>query len=374
MRNLHGIKLVHSKKAKDEATVNLPLPPTVTIPMLQHMGVGCTPLVVPGDLVKIGQLIGDSEELFSVPVHSSVSGTVTAVTDYVASSGKIEKQVTIAVSDEQEWVDIAPHPVSDQKTLVDAARNAGLSGLGGAGFPVHVKLNYKNINQVDTLIVNAAECEPYITSDYREMMEHPNDIIDGIRTIMRCLSITKAIIGVEDNKPDAITLLRSIISSDDIKVLSLKGIYPQGAEKVMIYYATGRVLEEGQIPADQGVVLMNVSSVSHLYRYIKTGTPLTHKRITVDGSYVKNPMNIMAPIGTSIEYMLNFAGVDKQRAKKILMGGPMMGVAVYQLDTPIIKNNNAIIVLDQKQAETKPTTSCIRCGKCVRTCPVNLMP
>lgn len=411
MRNLNGIRLHHYKKSKDLATVELPLPKTVTIPMLQHMGVGCTPVVQVGDAVKVGQLIGDSEEAFSVPVHSSVAGTVTAIQDYVASSGKTEKQVVIEVAEIQETINPKPHPVSDQKSLVEAARLSGLSGLGGAGFPTHVKLNYKDIDKVDTLVINGAECEPHITSDYREMLEAPDDIIGGVKEVMRCLNIANAYIGIEDNKPDAIKLLREKIDVDNIHIVSLKSVYPQGAEKVMIYHSTGRVIEEGEIPADKGVIVLNISTVSNLYRFIKTGMPLTHKRLTIDGNYVDKPLNVRVPIGTSINYVLDFAGVDKNKADKILMGGPMMGIAIYDVETPVIKNNNAILVLQEKSRKYKasrtvstlspaatdgtdnpedaakgpastvvgkelvpPTTACIRCGKCVYVCPVNLMP
>lgn len=411
MRNLNGIRLSHHKKSKDLATVELPLPKTVAIPMLQHMGVGCKPLVEVGDTVKVGQLIGDSDEIFSVPVHSSVAGVVTAIQDYVAPSGKIEKRVVIQTTDSQETIEAKPHPVSDQKSLVEAARLSGLSGLGGAGFPTHIKLNYKDIDKVDTLVINGAECEPYITSDYREMLEAPDDIIGGIKEVMRCLNIANAYIGIEDNKPEAIKLLKDKIDVNNIHVVSLKSVYPQGAEKVLIYHSTGRIIEEGEIPADKGIIVLNISTISHLYRFIQTGMPLTHKRLTIDGNYVEKPVNVRVPIGTSIEYVLDFAGVDKNKADKLLMGGPMMGIAVYDVETPVIKNNNAILVLQEKERKFKasrtvsilspavtdgtdnpedaakgpastvvgkelapPTTACIRCGKCVYACPIGLMP
>jgi len=375
MRKLNGVKLSHFKNSKDVQTVDIPLPSTVTIPLLQHMGVGCDPVVAVGDTVKVGQLIGDSEAAFSVPVHSSVAGTVTAVGKYVASSGKIENQVTIEVAEVQETVECGPVEVTDQASLVAAARAAGLAGLGGAGFPTHIKLAYKDVDKVDTLVINGAECEPYITSDYREMMECPDDIIAGVELVQKCLGIAKAYIGIEDNKPDAIALLKDKASGNpSIQISSLPSLYPQGAEKVLIYNCTGRIIEEGEIPADKGVIVMNITTVANLYRYVKTGMPLTHKRVTIDGTYVKKPLNVRVPIGTAISYVLDWAGIHEELARKVLMGGPMMGMAVYDLNTPIIKNNNAILLMDEKAAVFPRTTACIRCGRCIDACPMNLMP
>ena len=375
MLKLGGVKLFHFKNSKDAATVELPLPSQVKIPLLQHMGAGCQPVVAVGERVLTGQLIGDSDAPMSVPVHSSVTGTVTAIEDYVAAGGRVEKQVVIQVAEEQEWFPSQPVEVHDQASLVAAARAAGLAGLGGAGFPTHIKLAYKDIDRVDALVINGAECEPYITSDYREMMEYPDDIIAGVELVQRCLGISRAYIGIEDNKPEAIQLLAGKLSGrEDIRVESLPSLYPQGAEKVLIYNTTGRIIEEGEIPADKGVIVMNITTVANLWRYVQTGRPLTHKRVTVDGNFVKKPMNVRVPLGTSISYLLEFAGVEMEKARKVLMGGPMMGMAVYQLDAPIIKNNNAILLLDEKEAEFAPTTACIRCGRCIGACPMNLMP
>ncbi len=412
MRNLNGIKLAHHKKSKDMATVEIPLPKVVKIPMLQHMGAPCRPLVNVGDTVKVGQLIGDCEEAFSVPIHSSVSGTVTAIENYLAYSGKTEKRVVIEVSETQEYEDFTPQPVFDQNSLVKAARLSGIAGLGGAGFPTHIKLNCKNPENITTLVINGAECEPFLTSDYREMIENTDDIIGGIKEVMRCLNIPKCIIGIEDNKKDAIVLLREKLKGENIEVYSLKSTYPQGAEKILIYQSTGIVIEEGEIPADKGIIVMNITTVAELYRFIRTGKPLTHKRVTVDGNYVTKPMNLRVPIGTSIEYILDYAGIDKDKADKVLLGGPMMGVAVYDPETPIMKNTNGIVVLKDPHLRYKvsqtlrtilpaanirgtdkiedasqspnttvvgdllalPKTACIRCGKCVYVCPVDLMP
>lgn len=374
MLKLNGLKLLHFKNSQNAQTVEIPLPKTVRIPMQQHMGKPCTPTVAVGDTVRVGQCIGDSEEAFAVPIHSSVSGTVTALEDYVTMNGAPAKRVIIETDGLQTPIDAVPHSAENQAELVKASRDAGLAGLGGAGFPTHIKLGYKDVERLDTLIINAAECEPYITSDYREMMECPDDILDGIRAVMKALDIPRAFIGIEDNKPDAIALLNEKTKNTPIRVEALRSIYPQGAEKVLIYNTTGRIVEEGELPADKGVVVMNVTTVANLSRYLKTGMPLTQKRVTVDGNFVEHPMNVRVPIGTSVRYLLDFAGIDGSRVKKVLLGGPMMGSAMENLDVPIVKNNNAIILFDEEAARVPKTTACIRCGRCIDVCPMNLMP
>lgn len=374
MLKLNGLRLLHYKNSQNAATVDMPVPKIVRIPMAQHMGAPCAPVVKPGDEVLAGQLIGDSEQAFSVPVHSSVSGKVKAVEEAVGPAGGLVRRVVIETDAEQRWIEGRPRTVTSQRELVEAAREAGLAGLGGAGFPTHIKLNYKDVDRVDALVINAAECEPYITSDYREMMENPDGILRGIQTVMRCLDIPRAFIGVEDNKPEAIALLNQKAAGTNIRVEPLKSIYPQGAEKVIIYNTTGRIVEEGEIPADKGVLVLNVTTVANLDRFLQTGLPLTHKRVTVDGSLVKKPMNIRAPIGTMISDLLAFAGVETDGVRKALMGGPMMGTALDTLETPLIKNNNAILVLGEEEARPPRTTACIRCGRCIDVCPMNLRP
>ena len=374
MLKLNGLKLLHCKNSQDAETVEMPAPKVVRVPMLQHMGAPCVPVVNPGERVLAGQLIGDSERAMAVPVHSPVSGTVKAIEDYVTSSGALVKRVVIENDGQQEEIPRRAYPWNSQAELVAAAREAGLSGLGGAGFPTHIKLNYRDVDRVDALVINAAECEPYITSDYREMLESPDDIVNGVQAVMKCLGISRAWIGVEDNKPDAIALLNQKAAGTGIRVEALRSIYPQGAEKVLIYNTTGRIIEEGEIPADKGVIVMNVTTAANLWRFLQTGMPLTHKRITIDGSAVDRPMNIRVPIGTMVSDVLDFAGVDKSRVRKALMGGPMMGLCLDTLETPILKNNNAILLLEEKDAVLPKTTACIKCGRCADVCPMNLMP
>lgn len=375
-RALSGVKVPHCKNTQESATVEMPVPAQVALPMLQHMGAPCKPLVKAGDHVKVGQLIGDSDQFLSAKIHSSVSGDVVKIEDYINPTGVRTQCVVIKTDGLQEpSEEIAPPVVSSREDFLKAVKESGLVGLGGAGFPTAVKLNPKNPDQVDTLVVNCAECEPYITADYRECMENASGVLDGIKAVMKYLNLKQAYIGIEDNKPRAIEYMRSlIISGDPIQVVPLKAKYPQGAEKVIIYETTGRVVMEGQLPADAGVLVMNISSVAFVNQYLRTGMPLVSKRLTVDGSAVKEPKNVRVPLGTSFEDVLNFCGGFKEEPRKVLMGGPMMGIAVYSLQTPVIKNNNAILAFAEAQAVTPEETACIRCGRCARACPFHLMP
>ncbi len=373
---LPGVHLKHYKNTSELSTVSLPLPQVVRIPMQQHMGQEAIPTVSAGDTVYVGQKIGDSTAPMGVPMHSSVSGTVKKIEEDLTSGGRFVKTVVIETDGKQTpWPELAPPQVSNREEFIAAVRESGLSGLGGAGFPTHLKLAYKDIDRVDTLIINVAECEPYITSDYRECIEHPQEIADGIKLVMSYLSLTKCVIGIEQNKPKAIALLSEVTDSmNGVSVMPLKNRYPQGAEKVLIYSATGKVVEEGQLPADCGVIVMNVSTVSALSQYFKTGMPLVSRRLTVDGDAVSQPKNIEVPLGASIREVLAFCGCNPEDCKEILMGGPMMGVSVPDVDLPIIKNNNAILAFKTSQMSYTKTTACIRCGKCTRVCPVKLMP
>ncbi len=352
------------------------MPETVSIPMLQHMGAPCEPLVSVGDEVKVGQKIGDSSAFMSAPVHSSVSGKVTEINDYISANGRKCKKITILCDGKQTpYEGLKPPVITDKTSLIKAVRESGCCGLGGAGFPTHIKLNFDdNKTPIDSLVINAAECEPYITSDYREMMESPEGVINGIKTIQNILKIKNVYICIECNKSKAIELLDKMTSLDSsVKVVELSSLYPQGAEKVIAYNATGRIIKEGELPSDQGIIVMNVSTAAFLNRYFKTGMPLTRRRITVDGDAVKSPCNIKVPIGTSISELLKFAECDEEKVKKVLTGGLMMGMCIYDTDTPIIKTNNAVIAL--KKANKKPRqTNCIRCGRCIDACPMKLMP
>lgn len=372
MKRLNGVRLSHRKGTADSHTVRLPLPEKVTIPMLMNMGAPCTPLVKIGDTVAVGQKIGDTDAFMSVPVHSSVSGTVKAITDIKLANGNVCKAVTIETDGNQTVSEeVRPPVVHSKEEFIKAMRESGITGLGGAGFPTHIKLNPKT--PVDTLIINAAECEPYITSDHRQMLEDADSVIDGIKIVMKYLNIESAVIGIENNKEDAISLLTQKTSSiAEITVKSLPSSYPQGAEKVLIYNTVGRIVMEGQLPSDTGAVVLNVSTAAQISHYMKTGMPITERRITVDGDIVAKPCNVFAPIGTAFSEVLAYARCDTEKLKKLVAGGPMMGACAFDPETPVVKGTNAILAFEKYSEPT--ITNCIRCGRCIKACPFNLMP
>ena len=371
-----GVKTPHYKNTAKSETKIMPTPEKIEIPMLHHIGAPCTPTVKKGDEVMVGMLIGDSSAFVSAPIHSSVSGTVIDVKKRLYANGSNVDSVIIK-SDGLQTVDpdIKPPVVNTKEDFLKAVRASGLVGLGGAGFPAHVKLNPPKDKKIDYLLINAAECEPYITSDYRETIENSWNVISGINVVMDFLGIENVIIGVEDNKPTTIKILNDIADTDKkITAVSLKSIYPQGAEKMLIYALTGRIVPAGGLPMDVGVIVMNVTSVSFIAKYLKTGMPLVKKRLTVDGAVIKEPSNVEVLIGTYIKDLVDFCGGFTEEPYKVLMGGPMMGLAQYTVDTPVLKQNNAILAFNKKQSMLPEQTACIRCGNCVRSCPMSLMP
>lgn len=360
----------------------MPPPAEVIIPMSQHIGTPCEPTVRKGDRVLVGQVIGDSEAYVSAPVHASVSGTVKDITSIVLTGGVPTRAVVIESDGKMERDPgiYPPAALNSRKELAMAARAAGLVGLGGAGFPAHVKLNVPDGKKIDTLIINAAECEPYVTSDHREAIENGQDVLDGIYKVKDILDVHRVLIAVEDNKPDVIMRLTEIAENpdmdplDEVRVLKLKSRYPQGAEKILVQSVTNRKVPAGGLPADVGCLVMNIASIAFFARYLRTGMPLTQKRVTVDGSAVRFPQNVIVPVGTRIRDLIAFCGGYKEEPKKLLMGGPMMGVALANDDLPILKQNNAILAMGEAEAESLKPSACIRCGKCVSACPMGLMP
>ena len=372
MIKLSCIHLAHNKNTENCKIQNLPLPESVKIPMLMNMGAPCNPLVKVGDTVSAGQKIGDTDAFFSVPVHSGVSGTVTAISDFKMANGNVCKAVEIKCDNEQKLSDDIHIPeITDKASFLKAVRESGIVGLGGAGFPTHIKLAPKT--KVDCLVVNGAECEPYITADYRVMLEYADDLIEGLSKTSDMLEIPKIIIGIENNKPEAIRLLTEKTSSlNKFEIKSLPSAYPQGGEKVLIYNCTGRIVKEGKLPADEGVIVMNVSTAVFLNVYLKTGMPFVNRILTVDGDTVKKSGNYCVPIGTSVSYILDQCECDKDKINKLIMGGPMMGMTAYDIDQPVSKANNAILAMNK--IESNKESACIRCGRCMRACPFNLMP
>ena len=377
-----GAAVPHHKNTWDIPSSTMPPPEKVILPMQQHIGAPCIPTVKKGDHVYVGTVVGDSDAYVSAPVHASVSGTVTEITQVMLTGGQMTQAVVVG-SDGKMEKDPAiapPPPITTKEELAKAARAAGLVGLGGAGFPAHVKLNVPEGKTIDTLLVNVAECEPYVTSDHREALENGSNVLEGVYHVKEILGVQRVIIAVEDNKPDVIQKLSEIADDpkrdplDQVRVLPLKSRYPQGAEKVLVQACTGRKVPAGKLPADVGCLVMNIGSLSFLASYMRTGMPLTLKRVTLDGSAIAHPQNVIVPVGTPIKDVVAFCGGYKAEPKKLIMGGPMMGVAITSDELPILKQNNAILAFDQREAQLRQPTACIRCGRCVAACPMHLMP
>lgn len=377
-KHLQSIHVAHHKNTDKCETQVMPVPSEVLIPMSMHIGAPCKPLVKKGDEVKVGQVIGDTDAFVSAPIHSSVSGTVKGFDRIRNAMGGYDEVIVIETDGKQTPAEGLEAPkVSNLEEFVAAVRDSGLVGLGGASFPTHIKYNPKNIDEVDTFIINGAECEPYITSDHRLMLEDTEDILDGAELVMKYMDLSKCYIGIESNKPDAIEKIQKEIDKrglDNFEVVVLQTTYPQGAERVMIYEITGKTMDAGVLPAQLGVILSNVTSVAFVGQYFRNGMPLINKRMTIDGSAVAEPKNIIAPIGTRIADVMAFCGGYKEPPVKILMGGPMMGRAIFSDEMPIIKNNNAILAFSGPQSIIPEETQCINCGRCHFACPFNLIP
>ena len=375
-----GVSVSHHKNTADCEVVRMPNPEKVILPMQQHIGAPCTPTVAVGDKVGIGQLIGDSDKFVSAPIHASISGTVTAIGNIKLPNGNLTQAVTIESDGENRlWEGLEKPVINSKDDFIKAVRTSGLVGLGGAGFPSFIKLSFKPEQNIDTLVVNAAECEPYITVDYRECLDNSWDILSSIDVLSSYFGFKNVVIAVEDNKPEAFKVLSSVAGAgvgkkSKVSLMTLKSKYPQGAEKMMVQSATGRKVPPGKLPADVGCVVMNVASVSYLSRYLKFGKPLVSRSLTVDGSAIANPKNVRVPIGTNIGEIIDFCGGFKTEPAKIITGGPMMGLAIVGTDLPILKQNNAILAFDKNDAFIKKETDCIRCGSCAAACPLSLTP
>ena len=376
LMKLHGIKVPHKKNTANCVPVRLSVPETVRIPMSMHIGKPAKVAVKRGDTVKVGQLIGEADGFISAPVHSSVSGTVAKIEEMTLSNGAKGQCVVIDTDGEQAVFEgVKPPVVTDLQSFTEAVRQSGAVGLGGAGFPTFVKLSVKDLSKLDAVVINAAECEPYITSDTRTMLDKSDDIMSGIEAVKKYLQPNRFIIGIEKNKPGAIKKMQELASqSEGVEVKVLPSSYPQGGEKVLVFNTVGKIIPKGGLPLDVGVIVINVTTLAFIGNYLKTGMPLVNKCVTVDGSAVKEPKNVIAPIGMSIADVLEQSGGTKSEVAKALYGGPMMGLAVPSLDSPILKNTNAITAMDIKEATPPKTTPCIRCGACLNHCPLRLDP
>lgn len=373
---------VHPKENKwyacDKETQEFPAPDIVVIPMSQHIGAPCKPLVKKGDLVKVGQKIGDNQGL-CVPVHASVSGKVKAVEAKAHTSGTTVMSVVIE-NDHQNTLceDIHPRTAEEVDALtpeqiIDIVHESGIVGMGGATFPTHVKLS-GGIGKVDTVIVNAGECEPFITADDRLCREQPAKVIGGLKLIMKVFGLKEGHIGIEDNKPEAVKALRANLeTADGIAIDVLPAKYPQGAEKQLIYAVTGREVPSGGLPAAVGCAVFNAATCKAIYDAVYDGMPLIKRIVTVSGDILMEPKNLLVPIGTSFNDLIDACG-HSENPYKVLSGGPMMGAAQYDLSVPTIKGVNAITVLGRRNEYAVEEPACLRCGKCIDACPMKLMP
>ncbi len=382
LHRLYGSVHPHDRKSATHHKAVTPLehpPAFVVLPMSMHVGAPCKPIVSKGDHVLLGQKIAEPTGL-GAPIHASVSGTVLAVESRQHPGGAPALSVVI----ENDFQD-TPAPPLERKAdpenltgweVVDLIAEAGVVGLGGAGFPTSVKLKGA-IGKVDTLIINGAECEPYITADHRLMLEDGERVLGGVEILMRALGLKTAYIGVEGNKMDAIEHLRALSpEKSGIQVVALKTRYPQGAEKQLIQKITGRQVPPGKLPADVKCALFNTSTAAAVYDAVHDGLPLTRRIVTVSGGVVREPRNLLVPIGTPLNHLLEECGGVTEEPGRVLTGGPMMGIAQYDLNSPTIKGTNALLFLEQRECAPIPIKDppCIRCGRCVRACPMNLTP
>ncbi len=372
---LNGITLPHLKKTKGMAPAKMDVPKTLYFPMHQNIGAPAVPSVKVGDEVFVGTMIGSAGGAVSSPIYSSVSGKVKKIEETVQTSGTFSPTIVIE-SDGLQTPEpsIAPPAVSDRESFIEAVKSSGIVGLGGAGFPTAVKLNVAP-EKIEHVIINGAECEPYITSDSVTMLERDGDICEGIELLRKYLGVKSFIIGIEKNKPDCIkNMAKTAGKLEGVRIASLPAIYPQGGEKVLIYHTTKKVVMEGMLPIDVGVIVINCTTLAEIARYIRTGMPLTEKCITVDGSCVKDPKNIIVPIGATAADVFEACGGLKDEPGKVIYGGPMMGVCLDSLDAPVLKQTNALLAITKKDAAPKKISNCIRCGGCTNTCPFGLAP
>ena len=371
--SMHGVHVPHRKHTAGLQAVRMPVPSSVKIPLSMHIGAPATAVVAAGDHVDVGQLIGACSGYVSAPVHSSVSGTVKGFEEILVANGRTVNCVVIETDGLQTpYAECKAPTLTDRDSFLAAVRDSGAVGLGGAGFPTSVKLAIGD-RPLFAVVVNGAECEPYITSDTRTMIDDREDVFEGIRLLRRWLSPQRVIVGIEKNKPEAIAAMRQG-APEGTEIRSLPSSYPQGAEKVLIYNTTGRVVPEGKLPLDVGVIVLNVTTLAFLARYMKTGMPLVEKTLTVDGSAVAEPKNVTVPIGTAVGEVFAFCGGYSTTPGKLLYGGPMMGTALVDETAPVVKNNNALLALSEKDAMLPSSTPCIRCGACAEHCPLRLHP
>lgn len=375
---LGSVRVPHRKNTADMPPRRIPVPPVVTIPVSMNIGAPAKPIVAPGDKVKVGQLIAEPGGFVSSPIYSGVSGTVKKIEPMLMSAGQYVSSIVIESDGEQTVFEgIAPPEVNDLQSFLNAVRDSGVVGLGGAGFPTAVKLTIKSLDLCKAVIVNGAECEPYITSDTRTMIDDADLVWEGIQLLKKYMEAKRVIIAIEDNKKQCIAEFEKRCAGadgDKVEVMGMPSLYPQGGEKVLIYNTIGEIVPEGGLPIDVGAIVINCTTLAAIAKYINTGMPLVEKSLTVDGSAVKEPANLIAPIGTPVQVLFDACGGFKEEPGKVLYGGPMMGIAVPDTQVPVLKNTNAVLAFNKKDSLPAKETACIKCGRCISTCPMGLMP
>lgn len=376
-----GVHPEENKLSADKPIQVMPLPKFVVIPVSQHIGSPANPIVNKGDKVKAGQLIAEASSFISANIHASVSGTVTKIDDTVDASGYRRKAIFIDVEGDEwmEGIDTSQTIVSEirltREEIIDCVKLKGIVGMGGATFPTNVKLNVPEGKKAEFLLVNGVECEPYLTEDYRIMLERGQEVLVGIRILMKALDVRKAYIGIEKNKPDAIQYLTELCKSiNDIEVVPLKVKYPQGGEKQLIKAVTGREVPSGKLPIDVACVVQNVSTALAVYEAVQKNKPLVERIVTVTGKNVSNPCNLQVRIGTLVSSLIEFAGGLPADYGKVINGGPMMGKALTTVDVPVVKGTSGILIMSGTEARRKQEYNCVRCGRCVTVCPMGLEP
>lgn len=364
--------------SKDKPIRNILPGGEVVYPLSQHIGAPAKAIVAKGDRVLAGQKIAESGGFVSAPIYASVSGTVKTLEPRRVVTGDMVMSIVLDNDSQYESVPFAPWmPMEDmtREDILSCIREAGIVGMGGAGFPTHVKLSPKEPGNIDYVIANCAECEPYLTSDYRRMLEEPEKLIGGLKILLRLFDNAHGILAVEDNKPDCVELLRKHVKDEPrISVKALKTKYPQGAERQLIYAATGRKINSTMLPADAGCVVNNVDTVVAVYRAVVEGRPLIERIVTVTGDAVAEPQNFRVPIGTSYRELIEAAGGFKGKPEKVICGGPMMGFAMFDLNVPTTKTSTALLALTKDDVSAVEPGPCINCGRCVEVCPGRVIP
>ncbi len=375
-----GIHPPEKKNTSKKQIEKCPIPKEVIIPVQQHIGAPSKPIVEKGDSVLVGQPISEAGGFVSVPSHASISGTVKAVEERPHPLGTPVLSVVIESDGEDNWEpSIAPQEnylELDKNEMITRIQSAGIAGMGGATFPTHVKLSPPPDKPINTLILNGVECEPYLTSDHRVMLEEPEKVLKGIQILTKILGCSRTVIGIESNKPDAVKLMKKM-SADmglDYEVISLHVKYPQGAEKQLIKAVTGKFVPAGGLPMDVGCVVQNVGTAAAVYDAVALKKPLVERVVTVTGNGISEAKNILVRIGTPYTDVFEYCGGIKENAGKLILGGPMMGLAQSSMDAPVIKGTSGLLVLDEKESKRRQVTACISCARCVDVCPMGLMP